>query len=87
MNFDYLSKAEEIIGNIPVLVNLISYRTRQLNRGERPMVKPDHPEQDHHDIALKEIVEGKLTVEMGVAPPESDLFSFDTFDEGPDIVL
>jgi len=25
---------------------------------------PDHPEQDNHDIALKEICEGLLTVEM-----------------------
>ena len=86
MNFNYLSKAEEKIGNVPTLVNLVSYRTRQLNHGERPMVKPDHPEQDHHDIALKEIVEGKLTVEMCVSPPMIDP-TFETFDEGTDIVL
>jgi DNA-directed RNA polymerase subunit K/omega len=87
MNFEYLSKAEEKIGNIPILVNLVSYRTRQLNRGERPMVKPDYPEQDNHDIVLKEIVEGKLTVEMGAAP-EADTGFFDSLmDDGPDIVL
>lgn len=86
MNFDHLSKAEEKIGSIPTLVNLVSYRTRQLIRGERPMVKPDHPEQDIHDIVLKEIVEGKLTVEMGVQPLDMSS-SFDTFDDSPDIVL
>ncbi|MFA7369967.1 MAG: DNA-directed RNA polymerase subunit omega [Kiritimatiellales bacterium] len=86
MNFEYLSKAEEKIGSIPTLVNLVSYRTRQLNRGERPMVKRDYPEQDNHDIVLKEIVEGKLTVEMGVLPIDMSS-SFDLFDEGPDIVL
>ena len=86
MNFDYLSKAEEKIGSIPTLVNLVGYRTRQLIRGERPMVKPDHPEQDFHDIVLKEIVEGKLTVEMGVQTLDTGS-SFDTFDEGPDIIL
>lgn len=86
MNFEYLSKAEEKIGSIPTMVNLISYRTRQLNRGERPMVKPDHPEQDNHDIVLKEIVEGKLTVEMGVAPLDLGS-SFDMFDDGTDISL
>jgi DNA-directed RNA polymerase subunit K/omega len=86
MNFDYLNKAEEKVGSIPTLVNLISYRTRQLNRGERPMVKPDHPEQDNHDIVLKEIVEGKLTVEMGVAPDESDASTI-LLDDGPEIVL
>jgi DNA-directed RNA polymerase subunit K/omega len=86
MNFEYLTQAEEKIGNIPTLVNLVSYRTRQLIRGERPMVKRDFPEQDNHDVVLKEIVEGKLTVEMGVQPVDMNP-SFDMFDEGPDIVL
>jgi len=86
MNFDYLSKAEEKIGSIPTLVNLVSYRTRQLIRGERPMVKPDHPEQDFHDIVLKEIVEGKLTVEMGVEPVDMSS-SFSDLDGGPNVVL
>jgi DNA-directed RNA polymerase subunit K/omega len=90
MNFDYLTKAQEKIGNVPTLVNLVSYRTRQLNRGARPMVKPDHPEQDNHDIVLKEIVEGKLTVEMGVEPPNDIFGSFGAGiadDNGPAVVL
>ena len=89
MNFDYLTQAQEKIGTIPVLVNLVSYRTRQLNHGARPMVKPDFPEQDNHDIVLKEIAEGKLTVEMGVEPPD-DIFGnakTPTTDEGPAVVL
>lgn len=81
MNMDYLAKAEEKITNIPMLVNLISYRTRQLNRGDRPMVKPDHPEQDNHDIVLKEIAEGLLTVEMAFSKEESDIPGLD-FDPG-----
>ncbi|MCF7816909.1 MAG: DNA-directed RNA polymerase subunit omega [Kiritimatiellales bacterium] len=64
MNMQYMDKAVEKISNIPMLVNLISYRTRQLNAGARPMVKRDHHEQDNHDIVLKEICEGLLTVEM-----------------------
>lgn len=90
MNFDYLTKAQEKIGNVPTLVNLVSYRTRQLNRGARPMVKPDHPEQDNHDIVLKEIVEGKLTVEMGVEPPDDifgDVAEENANDAGPEVVL
>jgi len=86
MNFEYLSKAREKISPVSVLVNLVSYRTRQLNRGARPMVKPDHPEQDNHDIVLKEIVEGKLTVEMGVEPPD-DISLQSTYDEGPATVI
>ncbi len=85
MNFEYLTKAEEKIGNIPTLVNLVSYRTRQLNQGERPMVKADHPEQENCDIVLKEIVEGKLTVEMGLVSGDTG-GSLNTFENDPDIV-
>ena len=52
MNMNYLTIAEEKIPNTQVLINLISYRTRQLNNGARPMVKRDHAEMDNHDICL-----------------------------------
>lgn len=77
MNFEYLSIAEEKIPNLPVLVNLISYRTRQLNSGARPMVKKDHPEQDNHDLVLKEIANGLLTAEMLHTMEESEAPSLD----------
>jgi DNA-directed RNA polymerase subunit K/omega len=77
MNLNYLNIAEEKIPNIPMLVNLISYRTRQLNAGARPMVKRDHPEQDHHDIVLKEIAEGLLTAEMAFSQQEEEAPSLD----------
>jgi DNA-directed RNA polymerase subunit K/omega len=77
MNMDYLSKAEDKVTSIPVLVNLISLRTRQLNAGARPMVKPDHPEQDHHDIVLKEIAEGALTAEMAFSQDEAEVPGLD----------
>jgi DNA-directed RNA polymerase omega subunit len=80
MNMEYMDKAQERIANTQMLVNLISYRTRQLNAGARPMVKKDHAEQDNHDIALKEIAEGLLTVEMVLSQEESDVpgLDFDT---------
>ncbi len=71
MNFEYLTIAEEKITNTPMLVNLISYRTRQLNSGARPMVKKDHPEMDNHDLVLKEIANGLLTAEMIFTQEES----------------
>jgi DNA-directed RNA polymerase subunit K/omega len=77
MNLNYLNIAEEKIPNIPMLVNLISYRTRQLNAGARPMVKRDHPEQDNHDIVLKEIAEGLLTAEMAFSQKEAEVPSLD----------
>jgi len=77
MNLNYLNIAEEKIPNIPMLVNLISYRTRQLNAGARPMVKRDHPEQDNHDIVLKEIAEGLLTAEMTFSHKEEEMPGLD----------
>lgn len=76
MNMEYLKIAEEKVANTQVLVNLISYRTRQLNSGARPMVKRDHAEMDNHDLVLKEIAEGLLTAEMNneiVASESTDL--------------
>ena len=76
MNMKYLKIAEEKVTNTQVLVNLISYRTRQLNSGARPMVKRDHAEMDNHDLVLKEIAEGLLTAEMNneiVASENTDL--------------
>lgn len=77
MNMEYLNIAEEKITNTPMLVNLISYRTRQLNAGARPMVKRDHPEQDNHDIVLKEIAEGLLTAEMAFSQEEAEVPGLD----------
>lgn len=64
MNVTYLEKAKNRISNTPLLINMVSRRVRQLNRGQRPLVKPDNNQQAHLDIALKEIAEGKLTAEF-----------------------
>lgn len=66
MNATYLEKARERMPNIPLLVNVVSKRVRQLNAGQRPLIKPDSPDMDRLDLALKEIAEGKLTAELGV---------------------
>ena len=77
MNMEYLKIAEEKVINTQVLVNLISYRTRQLNSGARPMVKKDHAEMDNHDLVLKEISEGLLTAEMNNEIVESESTNLD----------
>lgn len=48
---------------IPLLVNVVSKRVRQLNAGLRPMVKPNKGE-ENVDLALREISESKLTAEI-----------------------
>lgn len=83
MNAEYLEQARENVANVEVLVNLVSRRVRQLYHGGRPMVKPDHPNQETEDIVLKEIAEGKLTAEMimvdETAKSSSDVISADEF--------
>ncbi len=79
MNQSYLEKAKERMTNVPLLVNVVSKRVRQLNTGQRPMVKPDDPHMSNMDLALKEIAEGKLQAEVGFAPvrktPEEHVIS------------
>ncbi|HMP90031.1 MAG TPA: DNA-directed RNA polymerase subunit omega [Kiritimatiellia bacterium] len=67
MNVSYLEKAKSRISNVPLLINMVSRRVRQLNRGQRPLIKPDYNQQPALDIALKEVAEGKLTAEFTTA--------------------
>lgn len=64
MNTTYLEAAKDRINNVPLLINLISRRVRQLNRGQRPLVKVGNPQMPAMDIALKEVADGVLTAEM-----------------------
>ena len=64
MNLTLLDVARRRVPNVPVLVNMISKRVRQLILGERPLIKVDDPYIDREDIALREITEGKLVVEI-----------------------
>lgn len=67
MNAELAKKALEIVGNPNVLVNLISRRVRQLNSGGGKLGRPllaDTGNLGAADIALLEIVEGKMGFEM-----------------------
>ena len=67
MNATLVKKALEIVLNPNVLVNLVSRRVRQLNSGggraSRPLVS-DVLNLGAADIALTEIIEGKMGFEM-----------------------
>ncbi len=64
MNVELLELAKSRIPSIPVLINTVSKRVKQLNAGLRPYVKPLGPNEEKLDIALREIAEGKLIAEM-----------------------
>lgn len=64
MNATLLEKAKERVPSVPLLINMVSKRVQQLNAGFRPYVKPESPNEDRLDTALREIAEGKLIAEI-----------------------
>lgn len=67
MNAEFIQLALEKVGNAKTLINLISRRVRQLNSGgggiSRPLVA-DTGNLGAADIALREIIEGKMGWEL-----------------------
>jgi DNA-directed RNA polymerase subunit omega len=62
MTTQLLQEAAQVIPNQQLLINVVSKRVRQLGLGHRPMVETT-PRMSLTDIALKEIIAGKLTYE------------------------
>ena len=62
MRSDLVEEASKVIPEPPVLINLVSARVKQLNLGRTPLVKTDH-RMGAADIALTEIIEGKISVD------------------------
>ncbi|MEP6820887.1 MAG: DNA-directed RNA polymerase subunit omega [Chthoniobacterales bacterium] len=67
MTTQLLQEAAKVIPNQQLLINVVSRRVRQLGQGHRPLVEAT-PRSSLTDIALREIIEGKLTYELA---PES----------------
>ena len=68
MNLELLDTAKERIPSIPVLINMVSKRVRQLENGARPYVPPLSRDEENVDIALREIGEGKIIAEISFSP-------------------
>jgi DNA-directed RNA polymerase subunit omega len=56
---DYLKKAQTIIKDPNLLVNVVSKRIVQLREGHKPLIQ-SYEKLDMEDIALREIIEGKI---------------------------
>jgi DNA-directed RNA polymerase subunit omega len=62
MNYQLLDEANKVVENKQVLINAVSRRVRQLSSGVRPMVEIE-PRMTLADVALTEIIVGKMTLE------------------------
>ena len=63
MNSELCKQALAKVGSPNILINLVSRRVRQLGLGHRPLVEA-MPRSSLTDIALREIIDGKLTFEL-----------------------
>jgi len=66
-----VDEAAKKIPNVPLLVNVVSKRVRQLSAGHRPLIDVT-PRMGWADIALTEIIDGKLGYEMKDKDGEKD---------------
>ena len=72
MQSTLLTKATAVTGDQHLLVNIVRLRVRQLMRGHRPLI-PTPPGMGLADVALSEVIAGKLSHELapGVLPDNS----------------
>ena len=64
MRTDLVEEASKVIPEPPTLINMVSRRVKQLNLG-RPALVEVEPRMGQADIALLEIIEGKIVVDEG----------------------
>lgn len=60
MKADLVDQAAQIIKDPPILINMVSKRVRQLAQG-RPALVERRPGLREADLALLEIIQGKIT--------------------------
>ena len=65
MRDEYLRAALKVVDDPNILINVVSRRVKQLRRGSRALVE-SLEKLALEDIALREIIEGKIGYELGV---------------------
>lgn len=63
MREDYLQNAQQEISDPNILINVVSRRVKQLKSTHRPLVE-SLEKLSPEDIALREIIEGKINYEL-----------------------
>ena len=64
MRTELIEKASEVVEDPTVLINMVSKRVRQLNNGRSPLITVVE-RLGAADIALTEIIEGKIVLDEG----------------------
>jgi DNA-directed RNA polymerase subunit omega len=62
MKADLVEQAAQIIKDPPILINMVSKRVRQISQG-RPALVERRPGLREADLALLEIIQGKITLQ------------------------
>lgn len=64
MREEYIEQALSVLPDANILINVVSRRTKQLRYNGRPLVE-SLEKLDPEDIALREIIEGKISYDLG----------------------
>ncbi len=73
MKTELIEKASRKVGDNQLFINIVSKRVQQINHGADPYI-PTTPEMGAGDIALTEIIEGKLQWHEQEEPEEAPDF-------------
>ena len=71
MRSDLIQQASKVIPDTPLLINIVSQRVRQSNQGRAPLVNTGGSRLGVADIALMEIIEGKIAVDEDGEPVDA----------------
>lgn len=71
MRTELIEKASEVVEDPTVLINMVSKRVRQLNNGRSPLITVVE-RLGAADIALTEIIEGKIVLDEGEGVKEEE---------------
>lgn len=72
MRDEYLLQAQDVIPDPNILINVVSRRSKQLKYGMKPLVE-SLEKLEPEDIALREIIEGKISYELYDPADDPDL--------------
>jgi DNA-directed RNA polymerase subunit omega len=62
MKAELVEQAAQVVKDPPILINMVSKRVKQLTAGRAPLVER-RPGYREADLALLEIIQGKITAE------------------------